>query len=123
MPEGRVARLALDEDVRPLLARLLRERGWDAVSVQDEGRGGCADEDQLEWALREQRVLVTHNAGDFAQLGAEWTRAGRAHAGILILRQANVGTHLSSVLRALGVRGRAQDWTDQVVWGAAAPTR
>ena len=42
--------LLLDEDVRPLLADILRQRGYDAVHVLELKRTGKSDIDQLEFA-------------------------------------------------------------------------
>lgn len=38
-------RIYLDEDVRPLLATVLRERGYDAVSAVEHGRLSIPDAD------------------------------------------------------------------------------
>lgn len=64
---------------------MLRDHGFDAVSVQEAGRRGAADSEHLDWAAREGRVLVSHNLGDYARLAQE-----RSHAGILLVRQASV---------------------------------
>lgn len=116
-------RLALDEDVRRILARLLRDRGWDAVSVVETGRLGLPDEDQLDWATHEHRILVTHNAADFATLAANWLSAGRTHAGLFIARQAPIGWLLSETLKALAQRPTANAWNDQTVWAGTPPRR
>lgn len=42
--------LFLDEDVRPLLAEILRQRGYDVVHVLEVGRGGRAI--QNNWPMR-----------------------------------------------------------------------
>jgi predicted nuclease of predicted toxin-antitoxin system len=43
--------LLLDEDVRVLLADILRQRGYDAVHVLEVGRGGKSDPEQLAYAV------------------------------------------------------------------------
>ena len=77
-------RLYLDEDVAPELARMLRERGYDAVSAHEVGANGLTDGEQLERATGEGRVLLTYNYRDFLLMSEEWSRAGRSHAGIVI---------------------------------------
>ncbi len=47
----------------------------------------ATDEEQLEFAAREGRVLVTANQGHFARLHWECVAAGRTHAGIVIVPQ------------------------------------
>lgn len=123
MAQADRTRLALDEDVRPLLARLLRDRGWDAVSAVETGRTGLSDEEQLAWAGREGRVLVTHNAADFATLASAFSRRGRPYAGVFIVRQGPVGLLLRELSQALAKRPHAADWTDQVIWAGPAPRR
>ena len=39
--------LLLDEDVRPMLGEILRQRGYDAIHVLDAGRAGKSDAEQL----------------------------------------------------------------------------
>ena len=77
-------RLYLDEDVAPELARMLRDRGYDAISVHEVGTNGLTDGEQLERATGEGRVLLTYNYRDFLLMSDEWSRAGRPHAGIVI---------------------------------------
>ena len=78
------ARLYLDEDVIPELARALRAHGHDAISTLEQGRQGQSDEDQIAYATADARALVTANAADFLHLGRTWFFAGRTHAGIIV---------------------------------------
>jgi predicted nuclease of predicted toxin-antitoxin system len=75
----------LDEDISYRVAEGLRQRGVDAVSVHEVGRAGKAlsDEDQLAFAARDGRVLVTYNRADYQLLDATWRLKGRTHAGVL----------------------------------------
>lgn len=123
MAETEPAHLALDEDVRPLLARLLRDRGWDTVAAGEASRLGASDDEQLAWAATQGRVLVTHNATDFVALAAAWTRVGREHAGILVAPQAPIGWLLREVVMSLAKRPSATKWRNQVFWLGPPPRR
>jgi predicted nuclease of predicted toxin-antitoxin system len=69
--------LLLDEDVRPLLAEILRQRGYDAVHVLDLERTGKTDAEQLEFAVSQQRSILTHNIRDFLGLDRRYRTSGR----------------------------------------------
>lgn len=77
-------KLYLDEDVRPLLADILRDRGYDVSSTSHARRKGLTDTEQLQCASKEQRALVTHNIRDFVQLHA---RFPDEHCGIVLSNQ------------------------------------
>jgi len=62
-------RIFLDEDslTRPV-AEQLRRGGIDVTSVDETGRRGLTDAEQLAFASQDMRVLYTKNIGDFRQL-------------------------------------------------------
>ncbi|MGC8642705.1 MAG: DUF5615 family PIN-like protein [Isosphaeraceae bacterium] len=69
---GLAFRLYLDEDVDVLLAPLLRARGFDVATAGEAGLLGKSDHDHLEFATRENRILITHNRVDFERLAVAW---------------------------------------------------
>jgi predicted nuclease of predicted toxin-antitoxin system len=76
--------LYLDEDVSVLVAELLRVRGFAAQTTQEVGRKNRNDEEQLSYAVGQQRALLTHNRDDFARLAQQYFATGRKHYGIII---------------------------------------
>ena len=68
----------LDENVDPAVADGLRRRGVDVTTTQQVGLLRASDDKQLEFALAEERILVTHDE-DFLALAKE----GVTHAGIV----------------------------------------
>jgi predicted nuclease of predicted toxin-antitoxin system len=112
---GTSLRLLLDEDVRVLLAGILRERGHDVAHVLELGRQGLSDSDQLAFAARECRAILTHNIRDFVLLDRDYKARGRQHHGILLSDQVTLSELLARTLRCLGRESR-ETVHDQVVW-------
>jgi hypothetical protein len=52
----------------PTTAEELNARGHDATSLREAGLRGLEDAEVLAFAVKERRVLVTENFGDFAML-------------------------------------------------------
>lgn len=75
-------RIKVDEDLPTVVALMLREQGYDAASVLEQGMGGWKDPDLWRTIQREGRFLVTADKG-FGDLRVY--PPGR-HAGILLLR-------------------------------------
>jgi predicted nuclease of predicted toxin-antitoxin system len=71
----------VDEDLSPRLVRDLHNMGYEATSVRDRGRLGLLDHHVLEWAIAEDRIIVTANAADYRELVGN---AGM-HPGLWIL--------------------------------------
>jgi predicted nuclease of predicted toxin-antitoxin system len=81
-------RLYLDEDSMDwVLVNALRSRGIDIVTVQEIGAQGYQDDQQLNWATNQKRVLYSHNIADFCRLHSEWLKLGKFHSGIALMAQ------------------------------------
>ena len=78
-------RYLLDENLPERLARLLRERGLDAWHVRELGRGGLSDQEQLDYAAEQRRVLISRDYKDMPRLAVEFLTAERAHSGVALL--------------------------------------
>jgi Domain of unknown function (DUF5615) len=78
-------RFDLDENVPTEVGTQLRSSGIDAVTARDLGSLGAADQDHLERATAQSRMLCTHDQ-DFLRLAA----AGTEHAGIAFSSQTRV---------------------------------
>ncbi len=69
--------LYLDESVNVAVAEGLRRRGVDVIAAKDVGNLGLSDEDQLKYAIKNNFVIVTHDA-DFLSLAKSYEHKGIA---------------------------------------------
>jgi len=74
-------RFLVDECTGPAVAEWLREQDHEVFSVFEQARG-MDDEDIIQKALDENRILVT-NDKDF---GEKAYRGGQLHRGVILLR-------------------------------------
>ena len=80
-----IARLYCDEDVDARLVEALRRRGYEVVTTVEAGLLEASDEEQLAYAVSQQRAFVTHNIKHFPGEHKAWVKSGRKHWGIIIL--------------------------------------
>lgn len=78
-------KLYLDEDVNVHLARGLRLRGFDVVATDEVGRKSWSDRDQLDYACRQRRAIVTCNIRDFVKLHRACFEEEQSHCGIIVI--------------------------------------
>jgi len=107
--------LLLDEDVRPMLAEIVRQRGYDAIHVLELGRTGKNDAEQLAYAVSRKRAILTHNIRDFRLLDRQYRQRGKEHFGILLSDQTTLRELLQRTLRFLG-RRTAEDVRNNIFW-------
>jgi predicted nuclease of predicted toxin-antitoxin system len=80
-------RVLLDADIssRRLISSLERA-GHDVLALGGQAEySALADEEVLQLAADENRILVTRNSRDFAPLARLWAEAGRVHAGLVLI--------------------------------------
>ncbi|MCO6458889.1 MAG: DUF5615 family PIN-like protein [Pirellulaceae bacterium] len=93
-------RLYVDEDAsESAVIAGLRARGVDLLTTAEAGREGTADEQQLEFATQQDRVLYTLNVRDFARLHREYLASNRSHGGIIVIpeQRYSVGEKIRAV--------------------------
>ncbi|MDI6735754.1 MAG: DUF5615 family PIN-like protein [bacterium] len=96
--ENKDVKVYLDEDVRPLLARILRERGCDVISAVEMKRTGLSDEEQILYVIKEKRALFTHNTKDFIKLHKKYWNE---HFGIIVSEHLSFGILLRRISKFL----------------------
>ncbi len=72
------AALLLDEDVRVVLAAILRQRGDESSMCWRK-----SDPEQLAYAVQRRRAILTHNICDYVLLHRAYQAQGKAQYGIL----------------------------------------
>lgn len=104
-------KLFLDEDVFPVLSEILRERGYDAVSAKEAGMLAKTDRENLGYATRDKRAVLTFNVSDYVILSRDYSR----HYGILVSPQRSLKEILSRLLFFLASH-TAEDVRDSFHW-------
>ena len=82
----------------------LRARGVDVTTALEAGMTGATDEEQLEFARSQGRVLFSFNVSDFCRLHSEYMSHGQSHAGIIVAPQKRypVGERIRRLLLQFG---------------------
>ncbi|MBI2924229.1 MAG: DUF5615 family PIN-like protein [Verrucomicrobia bacterium] len=94
-------RLAVDENFNNDVLRGLRRRkpDLDLVRVQDVGLSGADDPTVLEWAARENRVLLSQDVRTMTQHAYDRVRAGQRMPGVFeVSRSVSMGTAIEDIL-------------------------
>ena len=74
--------IKVDEDIPPVAAAWLKERGFDASTVVDQGMGGWKDDALWQVVQRDEQFLLTADKG----FGDIRVYPPGTHGGILLLR-------------------------------------
>jgi len=80
-----MARLYADENFPLPIVKLLREAGHDVLTTEDAGNSGLGipDEEVLEFAIKNERAILTRNWDDFRRLH----RVQSEHFGIILCKE------------------------------------
>ncbi|MGA9768240.1 MAG: DUF5615 family PIN-like protein [Blastocatellia bacterium] len=111
-----IIRLYLDDDsLDKALVKALRLRDVDVVTALEVGMGARDDEEHLEYATEQGRVLCSFNRGDFCRLNQEWLASGKSHAGIILAFQQgyDIRKHIRGLLNLIELK-TAEEMRDQV---------
>jgi hypothetical protein len=116
-----LTRLLLDAHLSGrAIGRALRDRGHDIRSLDAEKNlEGLRDEDVLELAISEDRVLITANVADVLPLLTALIELGRSHPGCILIpnsfRNEDFGPLISAIDRELQ-EVPPDEWTDRIGW-------
>ncbi len=91
----------LDEDLSPIVARILRDEGVDAVSAHEVGKVQLDDRVQLTEATQVGRVIVTANVVDFLTLAHDAVARNAEHAGIILVPSSFRGDEFQAIADAV----------------------
>ena len=113
-------RLLLDEHFSPRrIGGRLTAAGHDVLAIAElPAYAGLPDEQVLELAAAEERVLVTRNAKDFDRITRRWASRERRHAGVLLVwtRETDeLGSLVADILETLENIGAQGAWADLVL--------
>jgi len=91
----------LDEDLSPKIAELVRKQGIDCISTHEVKMLQTTDFEQLEFAIKQGRCLVTKNRDDFIRLTNRFFNSNLAHHGVLIIPNSIEGDRFSLIATKL----------------------
>lgn len=94
-------KIYLDEDLSPKISEVLRKNRIDALSAHEVGMTGASDREQLAFAARRKRCLVSRNRDDFIQLSVQFFNDRLPHSGVLIVPYTILGDQFSLIARLL----------------------
>jgi predicted nuclease of predicted toxin-antitoxin system len=60
--------------------------GFNALHTIQAGNQGSTDEEQLEYAFKNGFILVTHNRKHFYRIHSSWSKVGKKHGGIIVIK-------------------------------------
>ncbi len=93
---------------------LLQKPGLDIVRVQDVGLSGKNDLVVLDWALSEQRILLTHDIKTIPAQALSMLEAGQPIPGILLSHlDVSIGQIIADLL-LIAECSKQEEWEGQI---------
>ena len=111
-------RFLADEDLRfeiVLAARRL-EPTIDFPTVDELGRDGLSDAEQLEFAHQEGRILISHDVNTLRALAEARIADGRGISGVLLTSQRSRTRAVASTIELIWGASDAAEWVDRVMF-------
>ena len=108
-------KLYLNEHLSPRLAEQLRQHGFDVTSTFESKMGEADDDEQLAYAVSEQRAIVTVNHKDFAIRHERSLAGGKEHWGIVLSTEETIDVLRRRLLRLLNTLS-AEELKNQIRW-------
>lgn len=108
-------RFLLDENFNGKIVRGLRARkpDIDMIRVQDTELSGADDPTVLEWAAKEERILLTHDLETMTKYANERIEQGLPLAGVIFIRDTlPVAKVIDDLLAVLGA-SEAGEWENR----------
>lgn len=98
----------------------LRVREHDVLAVAEErDLDGCPDEELMELATLQRRIMVTFDVADFPRICHEWLESGRSHYGCAVvvgIRHHEFGAIVCALEGTFETRPDPQDWHNRLVF-------
>lgn len=94
-------KLYLDEDISPVVARILRSRGYDVVSAHEVDMLAKSDEEQIEFAGKTNRIIISFNSRHYSPLAKAYFFSGKEHAGIIVSKVIDISEMLRLLINLL----------------------
>lgn len=104
----------------------MENEGHDVRAVDGEVElEGASDDELMELAASENRVLITFNVADFRRIAEHWHERGRRHSGLVLVSRRVRHEHFGAVIRGVGMLfelfPEQTDWTNRSEWLPKAP--
>lgn len=77
-------RVCIDEDLSDRIAVAIKSKGFDVISTHEVDMRSKTDKEQLEYAKKHNRTILTKNIKHFVKLQREYYKDGLSHNGILV---------------------------------------
>jgi hypothetical protein len=109
-------RLYFDADaMRRAVVQGLRARGVDVTTAHEASMAGATDEEQVEFARDQGRILFSFNVSDFCRIHTEYSSQGKSHAGIILApqQQYSIGEQIRRLLKLVAAKS-AEEMQDRV---------
>src|SRR5262249_52936354 len=109
-------RFLADEDFDNRIVRGLLDRHpeLEIVRVQDVGLSGDDDPILLDWAARERRILLTHDASTMTKYAYDRVRAGLPMPGVLEISQSYPIARAIEQISLAAEYGEESEWEGRV---------
>ena len=101
----------IDEDISPLLVKILKNKGFDAVSAAEVGIQEKKDEQHLAYANQENRVIITFNKKDFLKLAQTYP-----HKGIILYNQVSLLKYAALAKKIAEKLILIREWSNLLIW-------
>ena len=108
-------KIYLNENLSWKIAKVLREYGYDVVSSYEVGMNAEDDEVQFDFAVSEERAVLTNNFGDFVRVYQEYASSGKDHYGIIFTTKCTLAVMIKR-LRRLLENVTAENMKNQIRW-------
>jgi hypothetical protein len=87
--------------------------------AEERALDGCPDEELLELASSQQRIMVTFDAADFPRICHQWLETGRSHHGCAVLvgiRHHEFGAIMRALDAVFEARPDLREWHDRLAF-------
>ena len=109
----------LDENIHLAVAEGLRRLEFDALHAREANLLKATDEEIMEVAIKQERILVTRDVSDFGQLARLYIHIGRSFPGILLVAPSIPEKDPGSLIQAIAKWANKYSNVDQISGGIA----